>query len=255
MADDGTPQRWAVALRGDEWDLERFSEHLRGPIRVTKGVDGWELAADVFESMDSGNDVAQASRELVDNLRGLLVVKLGSTRSLETGAVLELQLDGSRRQHVYAQAHVAVGTARIHATGVVTYADGTTPAPAPPQPWGPILQLATEDARVGMAMAFLALPPTWHRLYAALDAPRKDRRTGGKGGVVRRGADPHMLNLFTWTANNYLAVRTEARHADPDRKAPAAPMTLPDAAEFVRSVVDAWIEELLRGREWRYAHD
>ena len=64
MADDGAPQRGAVALRGYDWDLERVGEHLRGPIRVTKGADGWELAADVFESMDSGNDVAQASRKL-----------------------------------------------------------------------------------------------------------------------------------------------------------------------------------------------
>jgi len=195
--------------------------------------------------MDSGNDVAQASRELVDNLRGLLMVKLGSARSLETGAVLELQPDGSRMQHVYAQAQVAVGTARVYGAGVVTYADGTTPAPGPPEPWGPILHLAENDARVGMALAFLALPPTWHRLYAALDAPRKDRRTGSKAGVMGRGADPSTLRLFTWTADNFRAVGTEARHANPDRKPPPAAMTLPDAAEFVRSVVDAWIEELL----------
>lgn len=107
-----------------------------GDIRVARGPDGWELTADRFEETDR-MAVYEAAVELVDRLRGLIVVKLGSDARLDMGPVMESLPGGSRRPHVIAKAGLATARVRVYATGVVTYPDGTVPEPPPIPSWEP----------------------------------------------------------------------------------------------------------------------
>jgi hypothetical protein len=239
------PRRWSVALRGDDHDLERLAEHFTDGIRVARGPNGWELTADRFEETGDRMAVYEAAVELVDRLRGLVVAKLGSDPRLDMGPVMELLPDGSRRPHAFARAGLATARVRVYAAGVVTYPDGTVPKPPPIPSWEPIVDLADRDTGVRLALAFLALPPTWHRLYAALDAVLGDRASGGIGGVVRRGASRTEVRRFKHTANSVLAVGTEARHVELDRDPPTVPMTLSEAGDLAQRIVEAWIDELV----------
>ncbi len=246
-AEETSRRRWSVALRGDDHDLERLAEHFTDGIRVARGPDGWELSADRFEETEDRIVVQESAVELVDRLRGLMVAKLASDPRLEIGPVMELLPDGSRRPHVFARAEIATARVRVYAAGVVTYPDGTVPEPPRILSWEPIIDLADRDARVRLALAFVALPPTWHRLYAGLDAVLGDRTGGGITGVVRRGATRAEVRRFNHTANNVLAIGTEARHVEPDRDPPTTPMTLTEAGDLVRRIVGAWVDELVDG--------
>ena len=237
------PRHWSVRLEGNAWDLEELSEHMRGDVRIAREADDWALSAGVFETMDAGVQVSEAAEDIVDALRAIQVIKIGSSADLRVGAVIEHHPDGSRTPHVFARGEIIV-SARVRARGVAVV-DGATQERPLPAPWEPIMELAQLNERVAMAMAYLALPPTWHRLYAALDAPRKDAGTDGRAGVLRRGATEDDLRRFTHTADNYKAVGVEARHANPDFRPPPNPMTLNEGAEFVRRVVEAWIDQLL----------
>jgi hypothetical protein len=129
-----------------------------------------------------------------------------------------------------------MGTPSIAVNGVLV----------PPRSWEPYVQLANRDERVWAVLTFLAIRPTWHSLYAALDTILKDRRTGGGRGVATWANVPAaQLKLFRRTANSSRAVGAEARHG-PDYVAPRHPMALADAEELVRHVVDCWLGELER---------
>jgi hypothetical protein len=245
--DESLDRRWAVVLRGDDHDLERLAEHFTGGIRVARGPDGWELTADRFEETGDRMVVYETAVELVDRLRGLVVAKLGSDPRLDMGPVMELLPDGSRRPHVFARADVATARVRVYAAGVVTYPDGTVPEPTPIPSWEPIIDLAGRDDAVRLALALLALPPTWSRLYAALDLVVQDKRTDRRAGVERRGAVRADVERFTWTANSVWAIGVDARHGRLDWKRPSDPMSLTEAGDLVQRIVEAWIDELVEG--------
>ena len=245
-AEETPPRRWSVALHGDDYDLERLAGHFTGGIRVARGPDGWELTADRFEEMADRMAVNEAAVELVDRLRGLVVAKLGSDPRLDMGSVMELLPDGSRRPHVFARAGLATTRVRVDAAGVVTYSDGTVPEPPLVLSWEPIIDLAGRDDAVRLALALLALPPAWSRLYAALDLVAQDERTGRRDGIERRRADMHEVDRFTWTANSIWAIGIDARHGRLDWKRPSHPMTLDEASDLVQRIVESWIDELVR---------
>jgi hypothetical protein len=245
--EDASRYRWAVALLGDDHDLERLAEHFTGGIRVARGPDGWELRADQFEEMSEGADVSGEARALVTRLRALLLLKFGSTRPLEMGLVSERLADGTRRQGAYGIGAMIAPGPTCSGRGTVTYPDGTVPEAPPIQSWEPILERVATDDRVRAAFDFLSLPPTWSTLSAALDVPMEDPRTGGGQGVVDRGASKGEIERFVGTASNQKTLGTAARHGY-SRKPHPDPMNLGEATTLVRGIVDAWIEKLISGR-------
>ena len=246
-----THRRWAVVLRGDDHDLGRLAEHFTGGIRIARGPDDWELTADRFEETGDRMVVYEAAVELVDRLRGLMVAKLVSDPRLEMGPVIELLPDGSRRPHVFARAEMATARVRVYAAGVVTNPDGTVPEPPPIPSWEPIIELAVRDDAMRLALDLLAVPPTWSRLYAALDLVVQDQRTDRRAGVERRGAVMPEVERFTRTANSVWAIGVDARHGRLDWIRPPDPMSLEEAADLIGRIVEAWIDELVQSESLR----
>ena len=246
-AEERPPRRWSVALRGDDHDLHRLAERFISGIRVARGPDDWELTADRFEAMSEGADVSGEAHAMVIRLRALLLLKFGSTRPLEMGLVSEQLADGTRRQGAFGIGAMLAPGPTFAGQGTVTYPDGTVPEATPIQSWEPILERAATDDRVRAALDFLSLPPTWYTLSAALDVPMEDPRTGGRQGVVDRGASKGEIDRFIGTASNQKTLGTDARHGY-SRKPHPDPMTLGEASKLVRGIVDAWIEKLISGR-------
>ena len=68
---------------------------------------------------------------------------------------------------------------------------------------------------------------------------------GGSHAVVNNGwaVEPER-SRFTGTAQSRAQLSDEARHASEKYKAPKNPMTLEEARELVRSVIQAWVGTL-----------
>lgn len=58
----------------------------------------------------------------------------------------------------------------------------------------------------------------------------------------------HEVERFTWTANSVWAIGVDARHGRLDWKRPSDPMSLEEAANLARPIVEAWIDELVQGK-------
>lgn len=239
---------WVVIVKGHDRSLEQLARHLMGSVRVVRGPGGWELTASRLDVAPE-SDRYQVASELMQSVLGLTRVKLGTrSRSLEFGDLVEVRPDGSRKPHHYAHAGLATAAAEVVGAGVVTKPDESLSKP--PEPWGPILELHERNRRVQAAFAFMALEPTWHSLYAALDVVLTDRDTKRRSVLARlRRPNPEQeVSRFKKTAGSFSLYGTDARHGDPDYPPPTKPMSLSEATAFVRDVVDAWLAELLEPR-------
>jgi hypothetical protein len=232
--------RWAVGLVGGDWELGELAAHCAGSIRVDRCPEGWELMSDAFQDADDATAIRAIAGEMLRLINGIARVRLDRPEPISLGNnVRRYRDDGAKDVFVFpapAQARLRMGTPSIAINGVLVS----------PRSWEPYVELATRDDRVWAVLTFLAIPPTWHSLYAALDTISKDQRTGGaKGVAIWANVTAGQLKLFRQTANSSRAIGADARHG-PGYDAPPNPIAFADAEELVSHVVDAWLGELER---------
>jgi hypothetical protein len=237
--------RWAAAITGPEHDLAELAKHLPGRTRIYRGREGWELTDDGWETLDELVDVHAAVEQLTTHLRALVRFHIGRGRPIRYSGNLFERTGRNRHKHIY-PAEPADDRAR-HA--MTTDMDATSKHRAPAS-WGAALDLARRDTAVARAFDFFSVEPNWHTLDAALDPVRRDDRTGGIEGIVRRGwATASQLGLFTQTTQGYVALDTNGSGdgGPPPLRAvhPDPPMTLAEAEKLVGGIVAAWIDRLL----------
>jgi hypothetical protein len=231
-------ERWAVGLVGGDWELGELAPHFAGSIRVERCAEGWELVSDAFQEADDATVIHALAGEILILINGIARVRLDGPEPISLGNVRRYR-GGGKDAWVFpepARARLRMGTPSIAVNGVLV----------PPRSWESDVQLANRDDRVWAVLTFLAIRPTWHSLYAALDTILKDRRTDRERGVATWANVPvAQLKLFRRTANSSRAIGAEARHG-PDYVAPRHPMPLAEAEELVRHVVVCWLGELGR---------
>jgi hypothetical protein len=246
--------RWVVRVTGDDADLEELSWHLRGGARLRRGRDGWEVTTPEFDALADPDLIYHEAVRLVPLLSAVARLRIRPASEFGLGNVYLYEPDGSRSTWVFLTG-AASATGRVPAVKIsTTSADGTIQE-VQPEDWGGLLELAGRDSWVFAALAFLALPASWHSLYAALDLVCSDKRTGRREGATR-WATADDLETLMQTANDFQAVGTGARHGTPrSAKGGSVPsMALAKADELVRQVVDGWIRELGSHPPYRRTH-
>ena len=230
---------WAVGLIGGEWELSEIAPHLGHVYRLRREADGWELQAAEFERLNIAADIRTLATEIVGLINGVARVRLDSPRLLSVGNVPRYRAGGAKDVWAFPEPvtlRIRMGTPTVLVNGVA----------ATPRSWEPDILLAASDDRVKAVLAFMAIEPSWHGLYAAFDTIVSDKRTLGRHGIVRWGAvTEKQLKAFTATANSYAAVGVQARHG-PDFRRPASTMTLGEAGTLVGRIVTRWLGELGR---------
>jgi len=111
------------------------------------------------------------------------------------------------------------------------------PPPPSSEAWA---EYACHDSEVHDALAILGRDDVrWHDLYHVLEVVESDA-----GGAAHSfgWATKRELDLFARTANNRVAIGSEARHGHKRWTPPKEPMTLNNAKALIRHVVRKWIE-------------
>jgi hypothetical protein len=173
--------------------------------------------SDAFQDADDASAIYALAGEILRIINGIARVRLDRPDPLSLGNVRRYRDGGAKDAFGFPapiRARLRMGTPSIVVNGV----------PVPPRSWERDVQLANRDERVWAVLTFLAIRPTWHSLYAALDTILNDRRTGAERGVTSWANVPAaQLELFRRTANSSRAVGAEARHG-PEFKAPGHPI-------------------------------
>lgn len=223
--------RFRVELSGWTGLIDALSPHLQSPeLHLEKDADRTFLVSSRFDALSSRDEVmAEAQRALplivaAMRLSGLRPMPIQANR-------VEEQTRDGPQSTVYAFAFSA--SAVIAAPGASRDDQSRPAAPIP-------VEIGLRDEHVARALELFARDPSWYDLYKVLEVIEED--VGGEKALAGKGwASRIALKRFTATANNLVALGSDARHAISTWKPPVSPMTLDDAVVLIGQVLSAWI--------------
>jgi len=231
---------WLVQLSGDKYDLEDLPAWFpTSEARVIEASDGYYLESSLFEFVEDSSEVHRLAEGLREHILGAARLMRPDFQSLGVGAVIRQYEDGRRDAFVMGSATLTLQSAKLKATGTVGSGNTTSQLPRPTQ-W---ISLATRDVKVAQALRLWGTGPIdWVNLYRVFEVIEGDIG----GAIYRNKWTTHTEAVrFTRTANSVAVLGDAARHAKPNVLAPAKPMSLGEARNFVRHLLEQWIDSKL----------
>jgi hypothetical protein len=227
---------WSVQLTGDKFDLEDLPKWFTTPdLQVVEELDGYYLRSDLFEAIEEAEEVRTVAQEILERLVGAAKLFRPNFLSIELGAVIRQEDDGRRRRHVSLSSNIV---ARSKVSSVKLTVNGSEETLQVPRPavWAAV---AKDDEKVRQALRFWSDgPENWAYLYKVLEVIESD-----VGGVIYRNAwvSKTEVKRFTQTANSAEALGDDARHAKKHVPPPPKPMTIKEAKQLMKALLEKWI--------------
>jgi hypothetical protein len=222
-------ERWLVKLKGASFELEELRAAFSFPFATIIDRDGnYFLESVALSAFQNLSEVLNEARKLVEIVNGAAKLYFDHYGGVEVANSI-IGLDEHGGSHPFS---FGFGTGRP-----VNESHGDTAAV------GRWLARAEHEEHVADALRFFAVQ-SWVDLYKVYELIR-----GDAGDVVRRGwATKTELSQFTQTTQNRDSIGDAARHASKRFKAHAAPMSLSEARDLVKSLLLHWLEDSGRTR-------
>lgn len=227
---------WSVQLVGNKFDLEDLSQWFTTPdLQVVKELDGFYLRSNRFETIEEAEQVKVLAQEMLQRLVGAAKLFRPNFMSVGLGAIIRQEDDGQRYCYVFLSSSIVV---RSKTSSVKLTVNGGKETPQVPLPavWAAV---AKDDEKVLQALRLWANnPDSWDNLYKILEVIESD-----VGGAIYRNAwvSKKEVNRFTQTANSPEALGDEARHAKKRVSPPPKPMTIQEAKQLMKTLLEKWI--------------
>ena len=195
---------WAVALKGDRFDLEDLEQWLKPPfdpwMELLMGEDGALtrlLRSKSWASLTEASDVTRDAERLVERLHGAALLLQSDAQPVQVGEVILFDQAGKRKPIIFA----ASGTIRICGGRVRGRVSSNAPPPPPTesemQKWS--READTDDTRSEL-LSHVARADNWFDLYKAMELAR---RIAGVNAVRVLAQDESEWRRIWQTANCY----------------------------------------------------
>ena len=152
--------------------------------------------------------------------------------------------DDGTLEHLVWLSGTATGRSRVSGSLTVSYTEESKvviPPPPASKSIAAAVKSAMLDTKVNKALRLFGSARDWVDLYRVFEVIESD--VGGEKGLVSRGWITRKLaSLFTSTANNPAAIGDAARHGHSNQPPPARPMTLTEARELIRRLLESWLQ-------------
>lgn len=227
---------WSVQISGDNFDLEDLPEWFKSPeLKVVKESDGYYLHSNHFDSAKDANEVRILAEKLTENMVGAAKLLRPDFQPVKLGSVDRENDSGGKNIHIFVSDTINVRSkvrARLSVNGGVQ-----KPSIPKPTTW---LSIAYNEEKVEHALRIWGKEPhDWINLYKILEIIESD--VGGN--IYLEGwTNKSEIRRFTQTANSFEILGDEARHAKENVPAPAKPMTIQEAQQLFRELLQNWIE-------------
>lgn len=225
--------KWMVLLEGVATDLEEFPEHFPGgAMYAVREDDAFYVCGDALEQFGSASEVRDAAQAFVDEASAVISLLWPELRKPQVGSVFRDRDGKGRDVWVFVQS----GEIRAKAGRFTLRVGGESVPPVPVA----LRMLDTARSSEHLRRALLLWsdkPRSWHRLFVVIEELEQFLA----GSIADAGyCSTEELERFRHTANSADAAGLDARHAwNPNRLPPRNPMSLSNAEEFVRGVLDA----------------
>lgn len=221
---------WRVTLKGDAFDLESLAEispAQGGDWSVAQEGGAFCLRSNRFEHLTEAAEIRQRAEAIVALLNGVAKVRWGEFDPIEVGGVVGEGQDGG---------------IQIFATDTIRVRDRVRGKVSDPSTGKPVnasrsssldswVAIGEQNPRVREALRVFIGSPSWDGLYKVWEVIEED--VGGR--ITKHGwASQPQVSRFTQTA-------ASERHAKQKIKPPPNPMSLPEAEQFIRSLLEEWL--------------
>lgn len=231
------PNKWAVAVEGDEQDLQDAAELFAvGKVTVRRGVvtsGDAVLLAEEIELLQSVEEVRDAAERMINVVNGILF--------LEEPARTPLRVVGIHERNATGGWGVAVicGSADAMIRGVKSkgMAGVAPPIPSPQSAW---MLKGLEDDVVEDVLVYLRGRPDWFNLYKAYETMESDfgKHSSQQQSTIK-WPDRSLRSQFRQDAQLYRHSRSWWNRK---RIPNTSPMTLREASTFIRTMARGWLE-------------
>lgn len=221
---------------GDVDSLLRLAPRLQSRDLQVEEVDGEVyLVSSQFEALGTSEEVFALAQDLVPALRGAMrIAGVREGEPVHPQAVFERKEDGTETNAQFIVVPSLVVHAEVFAPTILI--NGVAAQPAPLR-----AELALRSTVVRTVLALCASDPSFVNLYRITEMVIDD--VGGQATLDRLGWAPRAeRRRFFQTANSLDAVGIEARHGTRCVPSPLTPMTLDEATELVRRLVERWLD-------------
>jgi hypothetical protein len=248
---------WLVRLGGDEWSLQGLCEALPKEPRVWKDDDGHYYLSSAALSACADSEGAWDLAELtVAGINDVATVLDRGHHWVGMQAIVHVGDDGSR--HVYERASAA--TKRIWAAQMARRSRlSTTVTRAHPPGHSRLgrlyLVLEKQGDRSDLARALKAwrsrIGRDWGLLYHVYEIIKHNVSGGTDDYKALQAVTPpgmtwpeldDELRRFRGTANDPAHAGPDARHGRPEPKPISDPMSLKEAEDLIRRLLETWID-------------
>lgn len=238
---------WIVTITGDETDLQELAKVWNQPdLTIEKENERYILKSSHFTSLSTDHEVREKANELLIPLNAGIKLTLGALKPIEIAHTTQIMPDGKKMAYVLGY---AVIKHRAFASITLTRSDGSTETKNPADPVVFLYEQAQSDPQVAKMCQYINLDlNSWFTLYNILEILEED----GFKPIKRGGKHKKKADAFTQTADNYLVLGVNSRHAKELTKKkkkieiPLNPMTLSGAQDFIKMLILEWLEEKKR---------
>jgi hypothetical protein len=219
---------WLARLEGDEHALDLLTEYLEGTnYRVIKEESRYYLRIGDHPDNTEPTVLHETASRSIELLNGAAKLYFGQFRGVTSHVVVRVLEDGVKEGF-----------------GFLTLPERSFTLTLPPIPDATLetwMSAGTQDDSVARALTLYGgLDHNWKNLYMVFEVVEED--TGGEQELIKTGWTSRDIKTFKRTANSFRAIGREARHAKSKYKPPSLPMSLKEAQELIREILQKWLK-------------
>jgi hypothetical protein len=234
-------------LTGDGFDLDILRDNFRSARATVEKIEDQYYLRVAAELWTGGDDIDwTAAEDELSQINGIAKLLQPTFRTVSLAGFSERDpVTGAMitrlRARLAAEGRAKVGiTIRLvdTITGKTLPGDSTTEGEK-------LLSLCDKHEHLARALLIYgALPHEWRELSMFVDAIEDHH--GGERELKKMDYCPPELDHFTTTANSWKAIKLAARHGRTTQGVGEPRITLNEAKEVIRKLMEGWIEHLRR---------
>lgn len=237
------PQEWRFVLVGDKLDIHTIVELFTDGASIVEDEHGQSVLTlnmeFVREESQAAKDAAEAH---VAKLNAVAQIAHGNHQNVHIGAFGHRDSSTGLLQYFLHMNAPVRSSARMGIGGMVSNADGP-PSTLPKQLGDRLFDAAAKDEHLQRALyLYGSLPLDWRGLYMVWEAA-KDHCGSEKKLTAKNWVPGGQIKHFRETANSYKALGSAARHGSTKDGIDKPKLTLAEAREMVRTILQKWCKE------------
>lgn len=239
---------WLVQLRGEKFDLEELPGLFTlDNLKIVEDKGKYYLKSKKFNSIAEASKIKVRAEKLLKLINGAVKIHDSKFQPVSIGGIEKIEKNGRSSQYLFPES--IKSRSRVSGNlSVIKAGSGqkekSTKKISSAESW---VEYANQDKNLAKVLGFFSYKKsTWENLYKIYEVIEEDMGAGihKKGWAIKS-----KINIFTQTANSYLAISDESRHAHEKIPAPKIPMKLPEAKSLIRSIVHNWLREKSKNKE------